>query len=499
MFLSFLFALSPVILIFILVVIFKIDILKLSIISFIYTSLLAFLYFNTSIKVIFISSIDGILTTLPILLVVYTGILLSQFLLKKGSLQRLTQIFSKRLNTKLQKSLLLAGGFGNFFEGAGVIAEPVAAPMLYSAGVSSEGSAILSILGYSGLMHLALAGVIVTVLAAVTSISPYTLANDLIILSFPATIILFFGIPYMIGTPHELKKNFILIFLTALIINIFAYLTIKFINYSVSAMIGGIGGIIFIFIIFKIKPNLSKENFKDLIPFIAIFLFLSGVNLIPFLKELTFKRLIFKIAIIPIHPIKIRPFYSAYIYLFICFLISYKLFKNKDDSIKIYIKDSLVKSYKPIISMSLFGAIGSIIAFSGLNQNLTSIINSNNIAFCLATGFIKYTGKFYPIFAPILGWMGTFLTGYGVASIMLFGKLQLNVASLLGISKSFLASSLTVGASIGSISSPFKIALASPLCNATGKEGNILKKTIPFGIITSLLIGIFTFFYPNFL
>ena len=86
--------------------------------------------------------------------------------------------------------------------------------------------------------------------------------------------------------------------------------------------------------------------------------------------------------------------------------------------------------------------------------------------------------------------MGTFLTGYGVASIMLFGKLQLATAQLLGTSKVLLASSLTVGASIGSISSPFKIAIASPLCDAVGKEGEILRLSIPVGMAVSLLVGV---------
>jgi len=90
----------------------------------------------------------------------------------------------------------------------------------------------------------------------------------------------------------------------------------------------------------------------------------------------------------------------------------------------------------------------------------------------------------------LLGWMGTFLTGYGVASIMLFGKLQLATAQMLGVSKTLLVCSLTVGASVGSISSPFKIAIASPLCNAVGREGEILRWSIPLGILVSLLVGL---------
>jgi lactate permease len=47
-----------------------------------------------------------------------------------------------------------------------------------------------------------------------------------------------------------------------------------------------------------------------------------------------------------------------------------------------------------------------------------------------------------------------------------------------------------VGASIGSISSPFKIALAASMCGAVGKEGDILRWTIPIGIAASIIIGI---------
>ena len=53
-----------------------------------------------------------------------------------------------------------------------------------------------------------------------------------------------------------------------------------------------------------------------------------------------------------------------------------------------------------------------------------------------------------------------------------------------------LASLLTVGASVGSISSPFKIAIASPLCDAVGKENEILRLSIPVGIGASLLVGV---------
>jgi lactate permease len=151
---------------------------------------------------------------------------------------------------------------------------------------------------------------------------------------------------------------------------------------------------------------------------------------------------------------------------------------------------SLAKGWRACVAMGLFGAMGQMIAYSGYADNFTRKEQACNIPWILAHGLQIYTGTFYPLFIPLLGWVGTFLTGYGVASLMLFGKLQVQAAELLGVSATWLAAGLAVGASIGSISSPFKIAIATPMCGAIGQEGAILRWTIPLGIAASLLIGL---------
>jgi lactate permease len=140
--------------------------------------------------------------------------------------------------------------------------------------------------------------------------------------------------------------------------------------------------------------------------------------------------------------------------------------------------------------MGLFGAMGQIIALSGYDATFSRLEPLRNIPWVLAHGLEVYSGGFYPVFVPILGWVGTFLTGYGVASLMLFGPLQVEAAAILGASPTWLSAGLAVGASLGSISSPFKIAIATPMCGAMGKEGRILRLTIPMGIAASLLIGL---------
>ncbi len=90
---------------------------------------------------------------------------------------------------------------------------------------------------------------------------------------------------------------------------------------------------------------------------------------------------------------------------------------------------------------------------------------------------------------PLLGWVGTFLTGLWRRLAHALRDLQVHAAELLKISAVNLAAGLTVGASLGSISSPFKIAIAAPMCGALGQEGRILRRTIPLGLAASLLIA----------
>ena len=118
----------------------------------------------------------------------------------------------------------------------------------------------------------------------------------------------------------------------------------------------------------------------------------------------------------------------------------------------------------------MFGAMGQMIAYSGYDTAFADANASGNIPWIMAHGLSAYTGRYYPVFVPLLGWVGTFLTGYGVASLMLFGKLQVETAALLGVDAPWLASALAVGASIGSISSPVQDRHCHPYVRGLGKR-----------------------------
>jgi len=183
------------------------------------------------------------------------------------------------------------------------------------------------------------------------------------------------------------------------------------------------------------------------------------------------------------------PFFSAYLYLFLALGVAVVLFRSEVKMPQV-LATGLRQALRALAAMALFGAMGQIIAYSGYGEGFSGLEQARNIPWVLAMGLKSYTGSWYPLFVPLLGWVGTFLTGYGVASLMLFGELQVHAAALLGVSAVWLAAGLAVGSAIGSISSPFKIAIAAPMCGALDQEGEILRRTIPLGLAASFLLGL---------
>ena len=481
---------SPVVLVLVLAVGLRRSALELSVAGLVYTFGLCLWGFDTPPAVLLRAGADGVLTTLPLLLVIVAGIGLSTVCLAKGSLQRIVRWYAERVRGEWHRTALLTMGVGNFMEGAGVIAEPVVAPMIRASGLAPTASAALSIVGYAGLMTLALAGIIVTVLAAVTGIPVERLGADVAALSVLPTLLLSVSVPWFAEGPRAVVRQAPLFAATGLTAGLVAWAAVRWVGIPVSAMLGGlavIGGLLL-----RGGKGLVPDRaiLRDFAPFALIIVGLSAVNLIPAVRQGARTVLAWELTVIPVHTVTLRPLFDAYTYLLAALGLALLVLGFEPGERARLLWATASKAWRPVLAMALFGAMGQLVAYSGYRPDFSGVDELRNLATILAQGTYRYTGTMYPVFAPLLGWVGTFLTGYGVASIMLFGKFQVSAAGLLGVSPSVLASALAVGASVGSVSSPFKIAIATPLCDAVGLEGDVLRKTVPLGIGVSLALGL---------
>ena len=136
---------------------------------------------------------------------------------------------------------------------------------------------------------------------------------------------------------------------------------------------------------------------------------------------------------------------------------------------------------------------------------LAMLMNNTGMTLAIATGLVAITGSAYPFFAPLIGSIGTFVTGSATSANILFGKLQaaaagqldlVHNANFFGVSgneTNWLAAANCAGSEGGKLLSPQSIAIATAACDMEGHDGDIMRKTMLFAIFWILMNGLMVF------
>jgi lactate permease len=122
------------------------------------------------------------------------------------------------------------------------------------------------------------------------------------------------------------------------------------------------------------------------------------------------------------------------------------------------------------------------------------------------------TGLLYPFFAPLLGWLGVFLTGTDAGSNALFGSLQQITATKVASTGAFaphldltqaqilICTSNSTGGVMGKMIDAQSIVVSTAATNQLGKEADIFKAVIWHSILLAVIVGLMTltqaYIYP---
>ena len=100
------------------------------------------------------------------------------------------------------------------------------------------------------------------------------------------------------------------------------------------------------------------------------------------------------------------------------------------------------------------------------------------------------TGRLYPFFGTLLGWLGVALTGSDTASNVLFGSLQRITAEQIGVSPVLMAAANGSGGVMGKMVDAQSIVVASTATNWYGHEGSILRYVFFHSLALAILMGL---------
>lgn len=107
----------------------------------------------------------------------------------------------------------------------------------------------------------------------------------------------------------------------------------------------------------------------------------------------------------------------------------------------------------------------------------------------LSTVLAQGAGAALPVVAPWIGALGTFVTGSNTTSDVLFSALQYNAAADVGVSRALVVAIQNVGGGVGNMISVLNIAAICGVVGITGREGDILRKTVVPTVIFAVFVG----------
>lgn len=98
-------------------------------------------------------------------------------------------------------------------------------------------------------------------------------------------------------------------------------------------------------------------------------------------------------------------------------------------------------------------------------------------------------GAAWPLLSPFVGALGTFMTGSATSSNILFTDFQDLTATEAGLEPMPLLGAQNAGAAIGNMICPHNIIAAAATVGLAGREGQLLKGTLPPALVTLVIAG----------
>ena len=470
---------------------------------------------------------QGIVSGLwPVASIVLAAIFLYKLTVKMGFFDVMKQSISSISPDKRIQVLLIAFSFNAFLEGAAGFGAPVAitAAILVGLGFKPlQSAAICLVANIAGGAYGAM-GIPVTVPATLTDLDALTLGKNTSLILCLVTVIIAFLIVVMVDGFKGIKETFPAIIVSG---GGFAVTQFIFLNFvgpelvNVSSAIVSLLALIVFLRFWQPKQSLTaetkeiskddkgtlsgKEVVRAWTPFILLTLFVTLLNT-GFFKQLiqaanpktgqtagALNSLIFnfpyyidgavaRVAPIVKQPTPIKavfsfaPFTSTTTAILLAAILTIIIFRVNSRIVISTIRETAVELWGPILTICSVLAFAYISTYSGMSSTL-------GLAFA-------NTGKVFPLFSPILGWIGVFLTGSVVNSGSLFAGLQSVTASQIGIDPSLLVAANIMGGAIAKMISPQSIAVAAAAVGLVNRDSEIFAKTIKWSVILLVLAGV---------
>lgn len=500
-------------------------------IAFLISALLGFFVWKMPVVTVLSATLYGVLSSIEVLLVIFGAILIMNTQKYSGGMDSINHGFTKISPDNRIQAIIISFMFGSFIEGAAGFGTPaaLAAPLLVSLGFPPLAAAVVSLICDSSAVSFGAVGTPVAVAVGQVSdmtgkgfldgVTFYTAAAHAIMALFVPLLAVI--VMTRVFGPEKSSKPALAVLPFALFAGAsFAihYLLIAVVfGYEFPSLLAGlIGLLITIFAakkkflvpktVWKFQETVEEERshkhinlFLAWLPYILIAAILiitrlpalgikdiintnaKGIFLIEIPNLLGVEQLDYSLkwanipGVLPFIPVAVATIF---------------LHKMPKEKVKQAWNDTFSQIGGAALAIVAGICLVQIMKFSDINtsglHNMMTIM-AEKVA---ATGRVLFV-----LISPVIGILGSFISGSNAVSNLLFTNLQFETAANLGLSQIIICASQIVGGAVGNIICINNIVAACATVGISGKEGRIIRiNIVPTLIYTIVITAFFAFF-----
>ncbi|WMI81219.1 L-lactate permease [Anaerotignum sp. MB30-C6] len=507
---DFVMAISPLVLILVGIIVLKMPAMKVAPLGLLYIIILALTYFSPA-DVTFqdtVSMIDGLLWKgikegAKIVMLVFSSFLLLNLMQRSGAMKQVQNTLADVTDDRRAQLIIVGLMVPIFLEGAAGAGSPaaIAAPFLVGLGFDPIVAIVIALLGDATPCSWGGAGL--TTITGGAYLVDQGISSAALNSAMVGRIHMFgvFIIPFLIVMIAFGKKGFQgiipYLFFSGLSTGLIMFVLSNFVGPEITSLGTGLLSIVYsvVYLKFvKIKTpeayrykggSISAEkegqtrrysSFHALSPYLVLLIALPVVRYtVPFTTLITFGYIVWVDVVV-----------------FLCACIGCVILGVSMEGFFDTMKQTAVRVLPVLVTM------GSLLTVSYVMQH-----SQTGMIQMIASTIADAAGQFYPAAAVAIGSAGSFITGTGLGSNIMFAPMHLNATSMLGLNPITVFAGQNAGASLGNLICPNNVVAACATVGVIGREGEVLKRTFAaFAVILSvymLLSMVYThMLFPNF-
>lgn len=501
------------------------------IVGWLLVSVVAILFFSTSLEVIGRSTIAGFIKSFPVSLIVATSLLQMAFMEKTGALKRVI-IFIKTIasENKAVQIMMISIGFGTLMVAVGATPVSILPPILIAMGYSTYVAIALPAIGYDSLCTYALLGAPVVVFYDMANgfIKQNQLGPELTLAEIGSVFFMFlpvvstmigFCMLWIVGKWNAIKQGWLPCVITGIVIGVVSFFTNKFENLvTLTGVICGLAVIVAMVIYLLVtgkkvidRSKLSKEEleyekkfplWKALMPWLLLIGLILVLNVPKDMFNYLYKEATFPIKGLSANfneEIKTRVLWNAYTWILVSTILSMIFIRPTGKQIKETLQVWKKRAPRPIFSAAIFFAIGEIMNMSGFSiAEQKNVVDSMVVVLANASSDV-FKGA-YGAIVSFIGLFGGFITGSEASTIGMFAKYTMATARNLGHGITglvIITAALAFGGGLASVISPAKLQNAAASIDKLGEENSVIKVAFVFSLILTAVTSVFALILLN--